>query len=214
VKFYLPNRIFKYGINILCCSLIAGCTTAPPTQEMSDARQSVEAAESIGAETHAPVALDSAQHLLSIAENDLEAGDFEKAQKDAIAAREAARQAVTISQAKQIEQKKYEPAKPEFIPTPEPAPEPITYVVNKNDSLWKIAAKNSVYGDPWLWPLILKNNANLIKTADIISPGLILSIETEPSSSEINAAMQHAKQRGRSSARQQDSSYLNQYGLR
>ena len=223
MKFYIPNHIYKYGINIISCSLIVGCATAPPTQEMSDARQSVEAAESVGAETHAPVALDSAQHLLNKAQNDLEAGDFEKAQKDAIAAREAARQAVTISQARQIEQsqeaelaeqKKPEPAKAILIPTPAPAPEPITYVVNKNDSLWKIAAKNSIYGDPLLWPLILKNNTYLIKAADVISPGLILSIETEPSTTDVDAAIQHAKQRGRSSAKQQDSSYLNQYGLR
>lgn len=220
MKFYIPNRIFKYGINFISCSLIVGCATAPPTQEMSDARQSVEAAESVGAETHAPVALDSAQHLLTKAQSDLEAGDFEKAQRDAIAAREAARQAVTISQAKQIEQteqpeqKQAEPAKPELMPIAASAPEPITYVVNKNDNLWKIAAKNSIYGDPWLWPLILKNNTNLIKTADVISPGLILSIETKPSTNDIDAAIQHAKHRGRSSAKQQDSSYLHQYDLR
>lgn len=179
---------------------------------MSDARQSVEAAESVGAEKHAPVALVSAQHLLSKAQNDLEAGDFEEAQIEAIAAREAAREAVTISQAKQIEQVKAEPAEPVLEQTA--PPEPITYVVSKNDSLWKIAAKDSVYGDPWLWPLILRNNSNLIKSADQISPGLILSIEMEPSVVDIDIATQHAKQRRRSSAKHQDSSYLNQYSLR
>ena len=206
MKFHIPNRFFKYGISTLSCSLIIGCATAPPMQEMSDARQSVEAAESVGAEEHAPIALDSAQHLLSRAQNDLEAGDFDEAQRDAIAAREAARQAVTISQTKQTEQSKAELAIPEA--------EPITYVVNKKDSLWKIAAKDSVYGDPWLWPLILKNNAEQIKRADLISPGLTLSIETEPSTSDVDAAMQYAKQRTSRSAKQQDSSYLNQYGLR
>ncbi len=219
MKPYIPNRVFKYGINIISCSLIIGCATAPPTQEMSDARQSIEAAESVGAETHAPVALDSAQHLLSKAQNDLEAGDFGKAQEDAIAARKAAKQAVIVSQARQIKQsheteqikqKKTEPAKPE----PTPAPEPIIYVVNKNDSLWKIAAKNAVYGDPWLWPLILKNNSKQIKTADVITPGLVLNIDKTPSISDVNTAIQFAKQRGDSSTRQLDSSYLNQYGLR
>lgn len=212
---HLPYRISKHGISLLTCSLMIGCATAPPTQEMSDARQSVEAAESVGAEEHAPVALVSAQHLLSKAQNDLKAGDFEEAQIEAIAAREAAREAVTISQAKQTEQTeqiKTEPAKPvqkQTVP-----PEPITYVVSPNDSLWKIAAKDSVYGNPWLWPLILKNNSSLIKRADQISPGLILSIEREPSVVDIDIATQHAKQRRRSSAQQQDSSYLNQYSLR
>ncbi|HHJ81277.1 MAG TPA: DUF4398 domain-containing protein [Candidatus Tenderia electrophaga] len=220
MKSYLPNQILKYGINIISCSLIVGCATAPPTQEMSDARQSVEAAESIGAETHAPIALDSAQHLLSRAQNDLEAGDFEEAQRDAIAARQAAKQAVIISQAKQIhadeqaKPKKPAPAKPASRPTPVAAPESMTYVVNKNDSLWKIAAKNSVYGDPWLWPLILKNNINQIKTADFISPGLVLNIDKKPSPTDVNTAIQYAKQRGHVSAQQLDSSYLGQYGLR
>lgn len=212
MKFHTSNRIFKYGISALSCSLIIGCATAPPMQEMSDARQSVEAAESVGAEEHAPVALDSAQHLLTRAQNDLEAGDFEEAQKEAIAAREAARQAVTISQTKQTEQNKAELTKPD--PTPEQAAiaEPITYIVNKNDSLWKIAAKDSVYGDPWLWPLIFKNNADVIKKADIINPGLTLTIETEPSPTDVNTAIQHAKHRNSTSAKyQDDSSYLNQY---
>ncbi len=227
MKLCIPNRMFKCGINILSCSLIVGCAATPPTQEMSDARQSVEAAKSVGAGKHAPVALDSAQHLLSKAQNDLEAGDFAEAQKEAIAAREAARQAVSISQTKQteqVEQNNTEPAKPELetIPEPEPEPEPeqtlapspVTYVVSKNDSLWKIAAKDSVYGDPFLWPLILKNNSNLIKTADQIAPGLILNIEIKPSPVDIKAAKQHAKHRSSTSAKHQDLSYLNQYKLR
>ncbi len=212
MKLHTPNHIFKYGISALSCSLIIGCATAPPMQEMSDARQSVEAAESVGAEEHAPVALDSAQHLLTRAQNDLEAGDFEEAQKEAIAAREAARQAVTISQTKQTEQTKAELAEPS--PEQTPTAEPITYVVNKNDSLWKIAAKDSVYGDPWLWPLILKSNADVIKKADMISPGLTLTIEVEPSPIDINTATQHAKHRSHTSAKHQDSSYLNQYNSR
>ncbi len=227
MKFYIPNRIFKYGINILSCSLIVGCAATAPTQEMSDARQSVEAAKSVGAGKHAPAALDSAQHLLSKAQNDLEAGDFEEAQKEAIAAREAARQAVSISQTKQTEQvvqdtvelAESEPvpiAAPEAIPVqaPAPAPPPVTYIVSKNDSLWKIAAKDSVYGDPFLWPLILRNNSNLIETADLIAPGLILNIEIKPSPSDIKTATQHAKQRSMTSAKHQDSSYLSQYKLR
>jgi len=214
VKTHTPNRIFKHGINFISCSLIIGCATAPPMQEMSDARQSVEAAESVDAEKHAPVALDSAQHLLSKAQDDLEAGDFEEAQKEAIAAREAARQAVTISQSKQTEQNKSTLTKPEPAPEHTPTPEPITYSVNKNDSLWKIAAKNSVYGNPWLWPLILKNNVDLIKSADLINPGLVLSIEVEPSPADIDIATQYAKQRRPASAQHQDSSYLSQYSLR
>jgi len=181
------HSLYKYGINILSSGLILGCATAPPTQEMSDARQSVEAAESIGADVHAPVALDSAHFLLSKAQDDMQAGQFEKAQKEALAAREAARQAVAISQAKQNLEAQFEGAEvgepeetesesPEessvtlkAIPEPQDIPEPVTlisYTVKLKDNLWKIAAQPSVYGEPLLWPLILKSNPELIRNAD------------------------------------------------
>jgi nucleoid-associated protein YgaU len=185
---------------------------------MSDARQSVEAAESVGAEEHAPVALDSAQQLLSKAEDDMQAGDYEEAQKEALAAREAARQAVTISQAKQeVEMETTaieEPIIPAIEPTPLAEPEPSFYTVIKNDNLWKISAKNSIYGDPLLWPLILKANPELIRDADLITPNMVLMIEPNPSDNEKDTARQHAKFRGITTRKEKDASYLRQYGLR
>ena len=194
---------------------------------MSDARQSVEAAESIGAEEHAPVALNSAQQLLSKAQDDFEAGEYEEAQKEALAAREAARQAVAIAQSKQTAEENVikesneiiavtEPAAPIIqeppLPPPPPEPEPLFYTVSKNDNLWNIAAKSSIYGDPLLWPLIFKANAEQIRNADLISAGQMLTIEPNPPESDKDAARQHAKQRGNST--ELDASYLHQYGLR
>lgn len=191
---------------------------------MSDARQSVEAAESIGAEEHAPVAMNSAQQLLSKAQDDFEAGEYDDAQKEALAAREAARQAVAISQAKQAAEGIAEKESPLPVtvtepPTPviqqplePPAPEPRFYTVNRNDNLWNIAAKASVYGDPLLWPLIFKANAHQISNADLILPGLILKLDPGPAENEKDAARKHAKQRGNST--ELDTSYLQQYGLR
>ena len=198
-----------------------GCTTSPPIQEMSDARQSVEAAESVGAEKLAPDALVSAQQLLSKAQNDLEAGQYEEAQKGALAAREAARQAVVISQAKQVvkqeqhevTEKPKEPAVNPIPPTPS-EPAPIIYTVATWDNLWSIAAKTSVYGDPLLWPLILKANANLIHNADLIFPGQVFVIDAGPSESNKQAAREHATHRGNTSRKEKDTSYLHQYGLR
>ncbi len=193
---------------------------------MSDARQSVEAAESIGAEEHAPVALNSAQQLLSKAQDDLQAGEYEEAQKEALAAREAARQAVAISQAKQASKEENDDVTDNIIATdvhpdsvikatapPLPTePKPSFYSVTKNDNLWNIAAKESVYGDPLLWPLILKSNANLIQNADLIFPGQTLTIEPSLKEVDKDAAREHAKQRGKMT--DLDTSYLHQYGLR
>lgn len=221
MKLPASKSIFKYWIILCFTSLISSCATAPPTQEMSDARQSVEAAESVGAEKHAPVALDSAQQLLSKAEDDLQAGDYEEAQREALAAREAAHQAVAISQAKQVTEEVEmetiaieEPVVPVIEPTPPAEPEPSFYTVIIKDNLWKISAKNSIYGDPLLWPLILKANPELISDADLITPNMVLMIEPNPSRSDKDAARQHAKFRGITTRKQKDASYLRQYGLR
>ncbi len=220
MKLPVPHFLIKHGIILFISGLIGGCAIAPPTQEMSDARQSVEAAESVGAEKHAPAALDSAQMLLSKAEDDLQAGDYEEAQKEALAAREAAHQAVAISQAKQVTEEAEqivvieEPDTPIFVPTPPAEPEPTAYRVNNLDTLWQIAAKESIYGDPFLWPLILKANPELIHDADLIKPDMVLTITPNPSDSDKDAARQHAKFRGITTRKEQDASYLRQFGLR
>ena len=48
---------------------------------------------------------------------------------------------------------------------------PCSYVVQKGDCLWKIAAKDKIYGNPFLWPLIWDANKGLIKNhPDLIYP--------------------------------------------
>lgn len=214
------NPVLQLGLLGLAM-LATGCATTPPAQEMSDARQSLEAAQTIGASEHAPEVLGNARQLLSQAESDMQNGDYERAQRDAIAAHEAAREAVAIAQAKQQGIKPA--AEPE--PRPEPAPEQVLelipepamashYVVNARDNLWGIAAKPGVYGDARLWPLLLKANASLIKSPDMIKPGITLRIERAPSAAEIEAALEYSRKRGSAPLKASDSSYLRQYGLR
>lgn len=85
----------------LACGLavIAGCATAPPTQEMSDARQALDAAHRAEATRYAPDALEGAESLLSQAENKLGAGAFTQAQKTALAAKEEATKARAMASA-------------------------------------------------------------------------------------------------------------------
>jgi len=71
-----------------------------------------------------------------------------------------------------------------------------TYSVVRGDSLWGIAAQSRIYGNPYQWPLIYKANADSISDADLIEPGQVLSIARDSSSSEIDAAVNHAKTRG------------------
>ncbi|MBC8211087.1 MAG: LysM peptidoglycan-binding domain-containing protein [Gammaproteobacteria bacterium] len=69
------------------------------------------------------------------------------------------------------------------------------YTVVSGDNLWNISAKDSTYGNPYQWPLIYKANSNQIKDADLIYAGQVFSIPSA-SSSEVDAAIQHAKTRG------------------
>ena len=71
-----------------------------------------------------------------------------------------------------------------------------SYEVTKGDHLWGIAGKASVYGNPYNWPLIYKANSDKIKDADLIHPGQVLDIKSDPSDAETAAAVQHAKTRG------------------
>lgn len=69
------------------------------------------------------------------------------------------------------------------------------YTVVSGDNLWNISGKDSVYGNPYQWPLIYKANSDQIKDADLIFPGQVFSIPSA-SSSDTDAAIQHAKTRG------------------
>jgi len=69
------------------------------------------------------------------------------------------------------------------------------YIVSDGDNLWNIAGQGSVYGNPYQWPLIFKNNSSKIKDADLIFPGQTFDIP-KASDAEIAAAVEHAKTRG------------------
>lgn len=197
---------------------------------MSEARQSIEAARDSGADQLAPRAITNADKLLSDAEDNIRQGDYGKAQQDAVAAREAARQARVISEVRQTHQSPPAPEPPPAAPKPvdpppalAPPPAPPApanndaYTVAPGDSLWRIAARPDIYGNPLLWPLLLKANAQSVKDADLIHPGNKLRIESKPSASDQHTAVRHAQHRGGwalGNAETADGDYLRRYGLR
>ena len=109
-----------------------------------------------------------------------------------------------------------EPAAVEPAPAPvaqEPEVTTMNYEVSRGDNLWDISGQPSVYADPYQWPLIFKANSDQIKDADLIYPGQVLIIDTAPSSSDVDAAIQHAKTRGGWSlgvVEESDKAYLGQ----
>ncbi|UCE90719.1 MAG: LysM peptidoglycan-binding domain-containing protein [Pseudomonadota bacterium] len=70
------------------------------------------------------------------------------------------------------------------------------YEVASGDNLWNISGKSDIYGDPYQWPLIYKANQDRIKDADLIYPGQVFDIDQNASSSDVSAAIQHARTRG------------------
>ncbi len=51
-----------------------------------------------------------------------------------------------------------------------------TYIVKKGDTLWSIAGKKKVYGDPYKWLLLYHANRDQIYDPDIIFPGMVLLV--------------------------------------
>jgi len=78
--------LFLTGGALLSC-------TSLPTQEMSDARQALQAARQARAENLAPGLLQAAERELQLAEEALQAGDYPQARNAANEARNLARQA-------------------------------------------------------------------------------------------------------------------------
>ena len=69
------------------------------------------------------------------------------------------------------------------------------YLVVGGDSLWTIAGQDSIYGNPFEWPLIYKANSGQIKDADLIFPGQYFYIPKAKGPDRANA-IAHAKNRG------------------
>jgi nucleoid-associated protein YgaU len=72
----------------------------------------------------------------------------------------------------------------------------MTYTVVKGDSLWRIAGKSDVYGNPYQWPLIFKANADKIKHADKIYPKQSFDVVKNPTAADADAAVKYSKHRG------------------
>lgn len=90
-------RIAKSAGGALIASLLLTACASAPTQEMSNARQSVQAAQAAGAEDYALRNLDVAHEYLARAERELELRYFARARHDAIVAQSEALKAHNIA---------------------------------------------------------------------------------------------------------------------
>jgi len=96
------HKTFTYMIAALGAMylLLAGCMANMPVQEMSNARQSIQAAVDVGAEHYAHNLLVEARELLDEASEELESGNYPLARQRALEAKEHALKARQTAMAK------------------------------------------------------------------------------------------------------------------
>ncbi len=99
----LSSRMTIFLRSALLASLLAfaACQTAPPVQEMSDARQAIMVAKEAGAAKHAAEDLREAESLLQSAESLLTTRSYATARRDAVQAKTKALEALQRSEAMQ-----------------------------------------------------------------------------------------------------------------
>ena len=83
---------------LAACGALAACVTAPPVQEMSDARQAISAAEQANAGRLAPEPLGDARRFLEEAERQIQQQAYGPARMNAVRAKNRAAQALASSQ--------------------------------------------------------------------------------------------------------------------
>ena len=91
----MPRLLHQFPLLLssLILLLFTACATTAPVQEMSNARQTIQAAVEAGAELHAPDELANARKLLEDASRELEVGNYPLARDYALQAKQQAMQA-------------------------------------------------------------------------------------------------------------------------
>lgn len=91
---------------------------------------------------------------------------------------------------------------PEPIPQPDPTPVAALktmptvsghYIVKKGDNLWTIASRSRIFGDPFEWPLLYRENRDQIKDPDWIYPAQDFNFKRAMSAEELQEIRNIAK---------------------
>ena len=80
------QKLLQIALLAALCS-VSACETAPPVQELSDARQAISAAKEAGAAERAAVHLQAAENYLASAEKKLGEHAYSQARRDAYQAK-------------------------------------------------------------------------------------------------------------------------------
>lgn len=173
--------VASFAIGCSSTSQESSCTVQGAKDAIAAAKSANEKAKAVSNEWR-----DTAK-IIANAEKALADGKCDEAMKLANQARDQAENALAQAEAEKQRLANKGPA---------PAASTGQYSVMKGDNLWNISAKPSIYNNPYQWPLIYKANSSKIKDADLIYPGQVFDINSNPSAADVDAAVHHAKTRG------------------
>ena len=187
-------KMLKFtGLIAIVFSVVIGCTsTSEDAGSEQAAKDAIAAAKDAYARADAMgAAWRDTNKMIKDAEKLLSEGKYDEATALANKAREQAEDAIA--------QRQFEDQRTAHMFTsaaPVTTPSAGQYAVVRGDNLWNISAKPDIYNNPYQWPLIYKANSNKIKDADLIYPGQVFDINSNPSAAESDAAVRHARTRG------------------
>ncbi len=194
MKMRTTARLFAAAV--LSLGLLAGCATtgddkaAAAEQAIADAKAANAEAASMGFEWR------DTGTMIKDAQAAFDAGDYDKAldlANKALAQAELAQQQAAAENQKFLDRTSSDIDESMASGSGAGAD---NYTVVRGDNLWNISGKSDIYGDPYQWPLIFKANRSQIKDPDLIFPGQNFAIDRNATSSEIDAAINHARTRG------------------
>ncbi len=185
----------RLSVAALVLGIAVGCATSPEQETETcegispDVQAAIDEAKSVNADARAMGAeWRGARKIINQAETAGSECDDERAMRLADEAQLMANESIEAYRRMQEEQQAAEEEQSE--------PEHRNYTVKRGDTLWGISGRSVGYNDPYQWPLIYKANEDKIKDADLIYPNQEFKIMADPSSSEVDRAIEHAKTRG------------------
>jgi len=202
-----PTELLKVAvIAAMTSGLIAGCQQSSTEDDMAATTETVD--ECMGATPEARNAIYAAklknararnlgaeweENAKIIEEAEQAAADCENVRAKILAekAEAAAAEAIAAMQAAEMVAEE-EAAEAQAVSD---SPYLGGYLVVSGDNLWSIAAQDTIYGNPFQWPLIYKANSGQIKDADLIYAGQYFYIP-KARGADRAAAIEHAKNRG------------------
>ena len=203
------NMKFNYLIKpflmmLLVLGLVAGCASTPDDsvvdqaaaeQAIADAKATNAQAKKMNAEWR------DTGKMIKSAEEAMAAGDYAKAVSTANKAQRQAENAMKQAKSQDAMLKENGMISGSYDDGTSRQSASVaggedSYQVVGGDNLWNISGKDSIYANPYQWPLIYKANRNKIKDADLIYPGQVFDIDRAASGSDVDAAIEHAKTRG------------------